>query len=90
MPIDAWSLRPEWPARDRGPIVTAAVRLDLVQDSGQLLAYCCEVRRPAHRAAVGVDRDFIELAERALQCRERLLDLAHARVRHSEVENYGC
>src|SRR5450631_773679 len=73
--IDHRSLWPERPARHRRSIICSAVPFDLVQSHGQLLPDDGVVGHLADRAAIGVESNFIELAERSLQRRQRFLHL---------------
>src|ERR1700691_1168892 len=66
-PVDVWTLRTQGTAGDWNPVICPAVALDLVQHRRQFLATRREIRDPGRRAAIGVNGNFVELAERPRQ-----------------------
>src|SRR5215470_6595624 len=57
------SLRPEWAVHDGCAVIPAALDFHTIQDGVELVADCGEVAYLAHRAAVGVERDFVVWTE---------------------------
>src|SRR4051812_38160686 len=88
MSVDRRTLRTQRASGDGCSVVASAESLDAVEHGSQLLSDGRKVGDPADRAAVGINGDLIELAERTLQSGQGLLNFSDAGIGHAEIENH--